>query len=602
MKTLTSLIIIALLLFVLIDDASAKTKRSRKVSTPTSQGVYLKSPNPTTPLEHNNRGVELGSKGLWADAIREHEIALHDAPGNQTFRTNLSAAHLRYGDILKGKGDYYNAIKQYRHALYVDPNNQPADVHLDECLTHLKKDPTNAKVRQLMAEDADVSQDYETAIVEYRKLVKMLDDGPSHAKLGRVLCKAGKTVDGFSELRTAVGKTWEEKDKIDLGACHRQLGDIHKEFAYTAKKQGKSYGIIRLQNAAVDYRRAVTINPNDADAIRSFIEVAREATAIRQSFDNYLMLGGAYLLAGDFPHAKLCYDQCFKLDPKNQALGTARVAYHQSVARSALSSPELIAESVAKVQKFTEAEPDNARWWYILGRLKEHQNEMDKAMEYYHKAEAINSLIDPDLKLAISRLGGSSQNETVGQTASPESINKDNKQSSQTTQAASATGSSQASTSPKVSAKKVKDYAEVEKAMLANNIDNALQQIGAMIEQDPQDGHAWLLKGNILQKRGDLDEAAASYRQSDLFKEPEAGSALKMINTVRVQPNMERAEQFSKDNNWVKAAGELREAIILAPNLSILHKKLSIALEHLGDHKEAQKELDKANELEKSDK
>ena len=88
-------------------------------------GVYLTTPEPTNPLEHNNRAVELGTKGLWDAAIREHEIALDGDPENTMFRRNLSGAHLRYADILAGKKHYKEAIKHYTLALYADQNNGP---------------------------------------------------------------------------------------------------------------------------------------------------------------------------------------------------------------------------------------------------------------------------------------------------------------------------------------------------------------------------------------------------------------------------------------------------------------------------------------------
>src|SRR6185295_16949664 len=109
------------------------------------------------------------------------------------FRTNLSAAQLRYGVILFGRHDYYNSMKQLRGALYVDPSNGPADQQLDECLRATKKNPDDIKVRIHIAEDADTSQDYETAIVEYRKCIKMNDDGPYHARSEER--RVGKSVD-----------------------------------------------------------------------------------------------------------------------------------------------------------------------------------------------------------------------------------------------------------------------------------------------------------------------------------------------------------------------------------------------------------------------
>lgn len=606
MKAVTSIFLSSLLcLLAASGDAAAKGKHTyrRPAAGAPSSGVMLTTPNPQTPLEHNNRGVELGSKGLWADAIREHELALHEDPNNATFRTNLSAAQLRYGDVLSGKHDYYNAIKQYRGALYVDPNNLPADEHLDNCLGALHKDPLSLKVRQQLGEDADVSGDYETAIVEYRKCVKMADDGPSHASLGRVLLKAGKPVDGFSELRIAVAKPWESKDKNELGACHRQLGDILKEFAFKAKETGRgTVGMKRLLNAASEYRRACTINPADAEAVKSFVEVVREGVAIKPCFDNYLMLGGAYLLAGDFSHAKLAYEQCYKLDSRNTALAPARVAFHQAVSRSPLASPELVAESLAKVNKFLESEPDNARWWYILGRLKEHQADNDGALDAYRRAEKINALIDPDLKMAISRLGGASAAPAFASATPGGATTPGGKPATGPgTPTAGAVTATAAPPKPAVDVKSLETYAQIEKTMQTSP-DSALEMVNGLLDKNPADGHAYMLKGAILQKQNQLDDAATAYRQADLFKEPDAASSLRQVNTIRVQPHIQKADKYTQEGNFVGAADELRECIIMAPNLPLLHRKLAEVLVHLGDKNEADRELQKAADLEKTGK
>lgn len=563
-------------------------------------GVLLSTPDPRTPLEHNNRGVELGSKGLWPDAIREHEAALMGDPNNKTFRTNLSAAQLRYGDVLKGRGDLYNAMKQYRGALYVDPGNNPAEDQLDDCLKRGKKDPYNLATRLRIAEDAEISGDFETAIVEYRRAVKISDEGPVHAKLGKALLKANKTVDGFAELKVAVSKNWEAKDKVELAECHMRLGDILKEFAFFAKKSGKgNIGMRRLMNAGTEYRRAVTINDANADAKRSFVEVAREAVAIKPSFDNYLMLAGAYLLLDDFEHAKIAYEQCYKLDPRNTALAPARIAMHQRVARSPMASPAVVQESIGKVKKALDTDPENARWWYILGRLQEHQANNDEAMNCYRKAKAINPYIDPDLKPAFSRLGAGGEATDIGDGGPTTAGGQATGQSAGAAAAVGTTGAAAPTAVAAAPRKPAKNYATIEKAISAGDADGALQMLEEIITKDPTDGHAWALKGGIHQKKGDLAEAGSAYRQAASFNEPEAESALRQVNLLRVQPNMQKAEQFVKESNFVKAAEEIREALNIAPNLPILHRKLADILKQLGDPKEAEKELQKAAELEK---
>ena len=250
----------------------------------TSTGVSLSTPEPKTPIEHNNRGCELGMKGMWEAAIKEHEIALNADPENHQFRVNLSSAQMLYARQLAGKGKIYEAMTHYREALYVDPANAEADQALDALVEKtLHKNDLNTRMH--IADDADIAGNYVTAIVEYRKCVMMSDSGAVRARLGRVLLKQGKVVEGYSEIKTAVAKPWPDNEKNDLADCHRQLGEILKEFAFKARDRGDmDRALKRLSNAGIEYRRAVTLNPLNSDAIAGLVEVAREGVAIKTIF------------------------------------------------------------------------------------------------------------------------------------------------------------------------------------------------------------------------------------------------------------------------------------------------------------------------------
>ncbi len=80
--------------------------------------IQFKTPTPTNPLEHNNRGVELGTHAIWTLAIKEAELAVKGSPDNDIFRKNLSGARLRYGDLLVRQQNVPEAIDQYREALF----------------------------------------------------------------------------------------------------------------------------------------------------------------------------------------------------------------------------------------------------------------------------------------------------------------------------------------------------------------------------------------------------------------------------------------------------------------------------------------------------
>lgn len=588
----TSCLVLAFLAQSLTFTSPAEAARRRGGS---GGGVYLQTPNPQTPDEHNNRGVELGNKGLWQDAIREHELALGAEPDNQTFRTNLSAAQLRFGDMLFNKKDFYNAIKQYRGSLYVDPNNGPADQHLDEALRQTKINADDPKAREKLAETAGNSGDFETAIVEWRKYVRMVDDGYSHYSLGQVLSKAGKVVEGYKELRTAVSRTWPAEQKNTLSDCHRILGDVLKEHAFRGKESGEgTVGMKRLVNSAIEYRRSVTINPGNTSAISGLIEVSREAVAIKPtSFDNHLMLAGAYQLAGDFDHAKQEYETCYRLGPNNPALAVARKSFHSALVSSPLASPALLASTMQSIQAQLMRSPNDPELLYIYGRGKEAQGDTRTALAAYNKAASLNIHVHPDLARGIKRLGGFVA-EGAGEQAAPE------KEAAPKAPKGPSPEELKKQQEKEEAQKKQQVYVALEEKIRSGKLDEVQKELTAIVDSNPADAKAWRLLGNTYEKKGDLDQAAVSYRQAAMMKDPEAESMYRQINTSRVQPMLNEADKAMAAKNWVQAAASLREALSIAPNLPIVHKRLAEALKQLGDTKEAERELKKAQDLENS--
>lgn len=570
--------------------------------------VTVNTPPPRTPIEHNNRGYELGMKGLWAQSIKEHEIALNADPENPQFRQNLSSAQMMYADQLAAQGKIYEAMNHYRESLYVDPTNAVADQGLDKLIERtLKKN--DLATRMHIADDADIAGNYVTAIVEYRKCVNMSDTVPVRARLGRVMLKQGKVVDGYAELTKAVAKTWPDSEKNDLADCHRQLAEILKEFAEKAKDSGRmTTALKRLENAGVEYRRAVTLNPSNSDAIAGLTEVAREAVAMNPSFNNHLMLAGAYQLAGDYERAKMEYEACWRLDRNNSLLSAARRSFHLAVV-SHPRSPIILASTVQMLEDQIKDTPNDPELLYIYGRGKEGQGDREEALKAYQAAAAINPLIYPDLKDRISSLlGGGTvvpentapQNNppigaAVGAPASAPAPGKEGKEPT----AVPPASPNKAPAGGEDVLKNLTNYAEIENKMRTNDLDGAEKLASALADKDPHDGKAWLMLGRIAEKKGDLDNASVAYRQAAALKEPEAKDALSQIDSSRVQPMLKEAELAMEKGNLVMAAANLKDAATLAPNLAIVHRKLAAVLKQLGDAKAAQKEAKKADDLEK---
>jgi tetratricopeptide (TPR) repeat protein len=601
----------------------AATKRRGGTAAPQS-GVMLQTPNPSSPIEHNNRGVELGSKGLWKDAIVEHEKALAMQPGNKDFRTNLSSAQLHYGVLLFRQQKYYEAMKEFRGALFVDPDNLPAEESLDECYKKMGKDPGNPgylAYRRSQAEDFEIKGLYEDAIVEYRRCLKISDSGKSHADLGYVFFKAGKPVEGYAELKIAVQKNWNKDEINEEAQAHRMMAETLYDYAFRAQQDGRgTVGMRRLANAVVEYKRAVTLNPADSTALDGFIKAVRECVALRPVFDNYLMLGGAYVLAHDFEHAKQCYEQCFRLDPRRTELQPARKAYHKAVATWPTSSDELVMDSLTKTQKFLEAEPEDAFWWYVLGRLKHRLHDNDGAMEAFRRAEKINPLIDPDLEREIGLLGGAPNSPLIassavqpgssspignGGTAPAAGSGQPAPKQTATTPTGSPTAAQPngqpaapvAQAPPAVNPANEALYRHIEQ-IATSNPDAASDELNQHLAKNPADGKAYVIKGMIEQKKGDYEDAAVDFRMADGFKQPGAKELLEQVNTIRVQDNVKQAEEAVKKGDITQAVQLYQDAIIKAPELPFLHKQLAPLLRQMHDDKGAEREDKKAKELE----
>jgi tetratricopeptide (TPR) repeat protein len=571
-------------------------------------GIYLTTPNPTNPLEHNNRAVELGTKALWQQAIAEHELALEGDPENITFRRNLSGAELRYADALRAAKNYQGAITHYRKALFADPGNAPADSNLDWCLNSLGRTPTDAGYRLDLAQKAESTPGhFEDAVVEYRKAAKLNDSGTNHYRLGRCLLRGGKILEGYEALLVALRKDWPKDDSNQLSECHGLLGDTLKDFAYKAKSYpDRTIFTKRLNNAAMEYRRAVTVNPSNMDAVRGLTEVAREAVAISPSFRNQMLLGGAYLLQADFDHAKVCYEKAWRAEPTNPELAKARVAYHQAVVETPLSSPMRLAETVQKVDDLIKLNPNDAQLWYILARGRDRQGEKAGAIEAAQKAIAINKFVNPNLVPFYNNLTGqgpavATAGTGTGAGATPAAatataLGPDGKPvpGAATNTAASSAGP------PKPAADNTAAYAKIESLIKENKLDEAIKEADTLAGTSPSDGKVWLLEGSAMEKQGKLDDAATCYRQAAGLKQPGAAEALNKVNSSRVQPLLQDVDKLIAEKNYPGALALIKEAIIMAPTLPNLHRKAAEIYKLMGDEGEAAKENKKADDAEKA--
>lgn len=567
-------------------------------------GVVLQTPNPTNPMEHNNRGVELGSKGLWPDAIREHEAALNGDPNNNTFRQNLSSAHLRYGDLLAGKRKWYEAIREYREALYCDPNNAPADYNLDNAIKAMGKNPTDYKVRESMADDADISGQFPVAIVEFRKCVRMRDNGMSNYRLARALYKQGKQVEAYEQLRTAINKDWKlPEEKKELSTCHQLMGEILWDVTQAAKKDGRGKIYLkRLYNVGTCYRRAVTINKDNSDAVRGLIEAAKEAVAVKDSFDNHMMLAGGYLLGGDLQRAKAEYARCWQLQPKSPALHKARRVYHMIVVKSPIASPALIQDTLAKVQKELDVSPDDPELLVIYAYGKQKLGDEETSKMAFKKALAINPYILQDDKntgkTVEEQLAKEKEKKPKTKIAKAEGEEGEEAGGDEEKTADASGGEdgapkkkapSKEPEKPKVAKNKAL-YDELEGYLSKNDFDNGIKKANDYVDKNPEDGHMWLLLAHLYYKSGDKEAALAGYRTAAAMNEPGVEKLVTQVENIRVQEDLVAARNLISSGKDIEARNLLKEITRKAPKFIDGHREYLNILRKLNEKEEAEKE------------
>jgi len=167
---------------------AALPDKSKRVSTPKRAHSELsstaKSKFPATRLAMlNNEGVRFLYKNQFGAAIQRLEIALHLDPTYSFARDNLAIAYNNYALTCPPR----KAIKFFHRAAFIDPNNKTTKENLEKVLMALGVNPTDARVRLKVAQEAEQENDYMAAVVEYRAALALKNDPETQARLKAAL-------------------------------------------------------------------------------------------------------------------------------------------------------------------------------------------------------------------------------------------------------------------------------------------------------------------------------------------------------------------------------------------------------------------------------
>jgi Flp pilus assembly protein TadD len=279
----------------------------------------------------------------------------------------------------------------FRLSLFFNGSSTTAADLLDDCLKEQGKKAADADCRVLLAEQFESEGNNSLAVAEWSQAVKLRNTPALHAKLASALVAANRDREALAELRKLVRLDWPENSKAERSACHLLLSEIFLRYSHEFRDSGgEATGVVLLENAAMDARRALVINPIDARANKQFLLIAQEATALcPNEIDNHMWLGAAYLLKGDFRRADSEYAECASLEPSDPRLGVAKTIYQVIRSNPSRSSKGMVAESIAKVNDLLTDDPDNVQLWNFLGRLHEQNADAKEASECFAKAKKL---------------------------------------------------------------------------------------------------------------------------------------------------------------------------------------------------------------------
>ena len=359
-------------------------------------------------IEENNKGVVFGQQGHWLEAIQAHEKAMQMDPTNKDFRVNLSAARTTYGQQLMAQNNLTSALSLFRKALIAAPDNGLAGKSLVNALKKAGFNPSDPNTRIKLGDQLVEANDLEGAYIEYNAALQLEPSAKSYVKMGDISLRYGSAQGAYSYYRQAIAKD------PDSGDAHRQIGLLQMA---TRDNTG----------AAASLRKALVLNANDTNAGAALVELWRKQVAAAPNVaENHIGLAGALQLTNDFVGAESEYRRVASIDPQNPAFEMGMNSLHRSIAHQVsekhkaaadtLFGQGLLAESLSEVNQAVLAEPKNASYQFLLGRVLESNHDYEGA----RKAYLTCVLLDPHNTEAAARLkqlesGGGGQNAAVPQ-------------------------------------------------------------------------------------------------------------------------------------------------------------------------------------------
>ncbi len=451
--------------------------RARRGEWPEAQAAHARAteldPNYVDAYEGLGRALDEMGRTEEARAAYDRALALREGAPDQKPDDSVMAQD-RLGYAYLNAGQYDRAIAAISEAIRRDPDNADYHRHLGNAYYWQGReagDGPNPQLAQAIAE-------YEAA----RALAP--DDSLLLTVLGGAYSEAGRQEDALRAYEDAVKAAPCDDDALMLlaGQLDRLGRSAEAEAAFTrlvALNPRQSLGWHYLATAAFlredyaasaeAYRRASDIAPDDPTVL-------------------YGLASSLYSLE-DYAGAEAAYRRARSLAPEDAAVWAG---WGDSLAKLGRAAP-----AIEAYEKAVALDPGKASLWMSLGMLYEREGRAEDALRAYEQAAALQG-DDPLLHAARGRIL-----QGLGRYA----------------EAASAYETALSGDAGNVS------YWESLSLTYAalDRTEDAMRAADEVLRRNPQSAIGHLVRGSVLEGRGQRDEARAEYERVVALAQPGAG-------------------------------------------------------------------------------
>ena len=278
-----------------------------------------------------------------------------------------------------------------RLALFFNHLDQTLETSLDNCLKANGADPSDMTLRHSIEEQLEELGDLRLASIELRAICKREHTLTNQLKLCEMLADSGSDREALYLLQRLLKGDWHDRNKLTEARCHLALAKLFSKYSRTYNDRGAHASSISIfENALIESRIAVILNPRNKEAQKLFIELSKKAVELASDeASNHFLLAAAYLISGDSSKANSQYAICRALEPSDERLAQAKVVM-EIISRDGSSLLNgKIGNSISKVQDMLDADPENAQLWKFLGRLFDQSADSERAQACYKRANNI---------------------------------------------------------------------------------------------------------------------------------------------------------------------------------------------------------------------